>query len=140
MRRFAAGERVFEETSRAEKSKISENFLFRALSRSLVPLFALVFAAAFLIPAASRAQTTTETHRHHHARHTSKKKVPSNDHAAHRVGGVPTHTAARRRTVAATRRRHYRRPHHLTARERARSLRLRRAFVASSELRPMAQQ
>jgi len=138
VRRFAAGRRVSEEMSRAEKSRIGDGFPFRALSRSLVALFALFFfAPAFLIPAASRAQTTTETH--HHPRHTSKKKLPSNDHASHRVGAPPTHAAAHRRAVASARRRHHR-PHRLTARELARSRRLHRAFVASSELRPMAQQ
>lgn len=78
---------------------------------------------------------TTEHHTtatHHH--------LPSNAHASHRVGQV----AARRRTTAHERaaathhRRYRRRP--LTAREIARSRRIRRAFVASSQLRPMAQQ
>ncbi len=108
----------------------------RFIPRGLSVVFALIMAAALLIPAPSHAQTTTETHHKHHV---SKKKVPSNDHASHRVGGHPTRTSARTRTVASARR-HHRRPHHLTVRELARSRRLHRAFVASSELRPMAQQ
>ncbi|MGA8528280.1 MAG: transglycosylase SLT domain-containing protein [Acidobacteriaceae bacterium] len=70
---------------------------------------------------------------HHHAKG-KHHAIPSNAHASHRVSGVTTHH--RSRTVAHRRRRR----HVLTAREIARSRRYRRAFVASSELRPMAQQ
>ncbi|MGA7521693.1 MAG: transglycosylase SLT domain-containing protein [Acidobacteriaceae bacterium] len=77
------------------------------------------------------AKTThhAATKRHHH--------VPSNAHASHRVSSTATRRHARARTVAHHR---YRRHHRLTAREIARSRRYRRAFVASSQLRPMAQQ
>lgn len=75
-------------------------------------------AALLLLPAGLRAVTTHHTHTIHHRRA---------HHVVHRL-------VTRRRRVA----HHYR--HHLTASELARSRRLHTAFVASAELRPMAQQ
>jgi len=100
----------------------------------------LAFCVLFLSPMPSLAkvhsqdETPSKTTHHHHA---TKKHhtVPSNAHASHRAASVTTHRRTHTRTVA-----HHRRRHRLTAREIARSRRYRRAFVASSELRPMAQQ
>ncbi|HEX4006063.1 MAG TPA: transglycosylase SLT domain-containing protein [Acidobacteriaceae bacterium] len=65
------------------------------------------------------------------------RKLPSNAH-------VTSHSAAARLTRSTTHTRavahHHRRRRQLTAKEVARSHRLRNAFVASSQLRPMAQQ
>ncbi|HZZ38182.1 MAG TPA: transglycosylase SLT domain-containing protein [Acidobacteriaceae bacterium] len=102
---------------------------------------ALSCAAAILlllpVPVMARVhgqeQTPPKTTHHTKAKH---HPVPSNAHASRRASSVTTHHSARTRTVAHNRRRH----HRLTAREIARSRRYRRAFVASSELRPMAQQ
>src|SRR5579875_1185254 len=83
---------------------------------------AVVLAALCLLPAALCGQT--EHSRHHHPVR----------HAAH-----PVRHAVHRRVT----RRRYRRPvhpHRLTASELARSRRLHTAFVASAQLRPMAQQ
>ncbi len=75
---------------------------------------------------------------HPAATHPAKKHqptTPSNAHASHSAGARISHTT---HASAATHRR--RRRHVLTARERARSRRYQHAFVASSQLRPMAQQ
>ncbi|HEY1808903.1 MAG TPA: transglycosylase SLT domain-containing protein [Acidobacteriaceae bacterium] len=79
---------------------------------------------------------TDSTHKPAH--HTTAKHhhVPSNAHTSHRASSTSTRHGGHRRGVA---HRHHRR-HRLTAREISRSRRYRRAFVASSELRPMAQQ
>jgi soluble lytic murein transglycosylase len=81
-------------------------------------------------------QTATPAHQHHVTTHhtTAHHTTPSNAHASHRASARTAHTA-RARAVSRHRRR---RP--LTARELARSRRLQHAFVASSQLRPMAQQ
>ncbi len=83
-------------------------------------------------PAASAAQKTathgTAIHHTTAAHHTT----PSNAHASHSA------SARTARTRAVAHRHHRRRP--LTAHELARSRRLQHAFVASSQLRPMAQQ
>ncbi|HEV2277277.1 MAG TPA: hypothetical protein VGS02_03805, partial [Acidobacteriaceae bacterium] len=72
----------------------------------------------------------------------SPKKHPSNAHASTSASALhgqhATHSRTARAKTTAAHRRHRRRP--LTAREIARSHRIRRAFVASSQLRPMAQQ
>ncbi len=70
---------------------------------------------------------------HHSTKHHAT--TPSNAHASHSAGARTSHTTHAR---AATHRR--KRRHVLTARELARSRRYQHAFVASSQLRPMAQQ
>ncbi|MGA8160592.1 MAG: transglycosylase SLT domain-containing protein [Acidobacteriaceae bacterium] len=96
----------------------------------------VTLAALLLLPAAGFAEVhggqENPPKTTHHVR-TKHRHLPSNAHASNRVSSVSTHHHAR--TVA-----HHRRRHRLTAREIARSRRYRRAFVASSELRPMAQQ
>lgn len=100
----------------------------------------LIGIALLLSPTSTLAevhgQETQHKTVHHHA--TAKHRhEPSNAHTTHKASGRTTHSRVHHRTVAHHRRRHHRR---LTAREVARSRRYRRAFVASSELRPMAQQ
>jgi len=68
---------------------------------------------------------------------TSRSKTVSEHHTQHHL--TPSQRRLEERRIAERRRRHRRR-HHLTAREIARSRKLQRAFVASSQLRPMAQQ
>ncbi|HET7347264.1 MAG TPA: transglycosylase SLT domain-containing protein [Acidobacteriaceae bacterium] len=103
----------------------------------------MLLIAAFAAPAFARishpesAQTTQSS-----KKKLSSKKHPSNAHATSTSaselhGKHTTHTAAHRKAASARRRHHRRR---LTAKEIARSHRIRRAFVASSQLRPMAQQ
>ncbi len=119
----------------------------RGIKRLFVLITFLIGAAFLLVSARSQsgsqtapaqtppAQQPTATHptaTHPAATHHA---TPSNAHTSHRASATPAHTA-RTRTVAHHRRR--RRP--LTARQLARSRRLQHAFVASSQLRPMAQQ
>jgi len=105
-----------------------------------ISVVTLVAVALALLPISGWARVHGQdetppktTHHHTVAKH---HHVPSNAHASHRASSVSTRHRARTRTVSHRRRR----PHHLTARQIARSRRYRRAFVASSELRPMAQQ
>jgi soluble lytic murein transglycosylase len=103
-----------------------------------------ILSAAFLM-GMSRPQTDSATTKNTAKTHTASRKkqhhpLPSNAHTSHRAGETAKttahrKTAARTRTVA-----HHRRRRRLTAREMARSRRLQHAFVASSQLRPMAQQ
>ncbi len=103
----------------------------------------LLLAAAVSCVSARAAQSDSSTaSRKHHAAKAEKKqsakrlrKLPSNAHVTSRSAAVRTTGQTR---AVAHRRHHRRRP--LTAREIARSHRLRSAFVASSQLRPMAQQ
>ena len=103
----------------------------------------LLVAAALLVVASARASQSdadTSHHKHHTASAEKKKsehhrRLPSNAHVTSRSASAKT--TAHTRTVAHHR---HRRRHPLTAREIARSHRLRSAFVASSQLRPMAQQ
>ena len=127
--------------------------------KQLIPGIGFLVAATFSLvaaqpqsdssttPPAQHTTTQSAAHRptHHAAPHAASRTAsthtgarptttPSNAHASHRVSDVGHTTHAR--TVA--HRRHRRRK--LTAREIARSRRFQRAFVASSQLRPMAQQ
>jgi soluble lytic murein transglycosylase len=106
----------------------------------LISIVCLLVFAVLLLPVPGFAevhgqQETTHKSTHHHAA-AKHRHVPSNAHTSHRASSTTTHRRAHGRTVAHRRHRH----HRLTAREIARSRRYRRAFVASSELRPMAQQ
>lgn len=85
----------------------------------------------------SEATRTAKPTAHGTASAAKHHKLPSNAHASPRAGETASHRTAttRTRTVA-----HHRRRRPLTTRELARSRRLQRAFVASSQLRPMAQQ
>jgi peptidoglycan lytic transglycosylase len=109
-------------------------------------LIAILFTSATVWAlSAGHAQTTQTTPpaKHHTTTHhakthpakTHRPTTPSNAHASHRASARISHTT-HTRTVAHRRRRR----HVLTARERARSRRYQHAFVASSQLRPMAQQ
>lgn len=111
-----------------------------------------VMAAAVLsllvvaLPADSaQTDSASATHARHHASGTTAKKKATSHTTAHHPASAAhhaatgAHTRAGVRSTAASRRRHHRR-RPLTARELARSHRLQRAFVASSQLRPMAQQ
>jgi soluble lytic murein transglycosylase len=81
-------------------------------------------------PAATRSAAAA-----HHA------ASASNAHASHRVSAIDAHRSSSAAHTAHTRAvAHRRRRRPLTAHELARSRRLQRAFVASSQLRPMAQQ
>ncbi|MGC2160514.1 MAG: transglycosylase SLT domain-containing protein [Silvibacterium sp.] len=120
-------------------------------------------AAIALLPSANlhpagvlAAQTETTHHKTAHkparkAGHkTSGKSKPKSKTRPRATSGTRSRTTRGRLTgrhvSSATRRRialrsrHHRRRHHLTAREIARSRKLQRAFIASSQLRPMAQQ
>lgn len=112
-----------------------------------VPAFFLLLAATV---AAARPQSDTTTPQkkpthhttaHHPAAHhaaATHRHIPSNAHTSHRAGEAAHHRTTAHTRAVAHRRRRYR--HRLTARQLARSRRLRRAFVASSQLLPMAQQ
>ncbi|HEX3661135.1 MAG TPA: transglycosylase SLT domain-containing protein [Acidobacteriaceae bacterium] len=112
----------------------------RRSARRLSCLLCLVAFALLLVPRPGFAEvhgqdaTTPKTTHRHTAKH---RHVPSNAHASHRASSVSSRRRAYRRTAVHHR---TRRHHQLTARELARSRRYRRAFVASSELRPMGQQ
>ena len=102
--------------------------------RSFLAFSLLLGACCALAPAQSDTTPPPTHHRtttHHSTTHST---TPSNAHASHRTSAGTTHTA-HTRTVA-----HHRRRRPLTAHELARSRRLQHAFVASSQLRPMAQQ
>jgi soluble lytic murein transglycosylase len=92
------------------------------------------------------AQTTTTSRKttHKTASKTTRKSAHKTaaTHPAHRKS-TASHTATRRTATSRSRRlktRHHHRRRPLTAREKARSRKLQKAFVASSQLRPMAQQ
>jgi soluble lytic murein transglycosylase len=113
---------------------------FREAKRSFVaiPLFFVAAWTFSVAPAQTSPTPTTPSPRHHTATHhtaTHHHTTPSNAHASHRVSDVVPHTTHTRAVVHRRRRRHV-----LTARQLARSRRLQHAFVASSQLRPMAQQ
>jgi soluble lytic murein transglycosylase len=109
------------------------SFSVRELTKKLIAVSVLLAVGAVLGAAPAMAQT-----RHKHKTTASKSRThhPSNAHASTHASSRTGH--AHRRAVAHHRRRHRR--HRLTAREIARSHRLHRAFVASTQLRPMAQQ
>jgi outer membrane protein assembly factor BamD (BamD/ComL family) len=110
------------------------------ISKRVFLIVGLSFAVC-LAPAWARlhsGQDSTPASQHHPAtphKTTRHAATPSNAHASHRASAKTIRTSHRR---TATHRKH--RPHVLTARERARSRRYQHAFVASSQLRPMAQQ
>jgi soluble lytic murein transglycosylase len=113
--------------------------LRQPLMLAMIPAFVLVLA--WPAPVAARAtQTSTATPSAQSAPVPAKKKrrekhLPSNAHATSQSAAAHTTHAAHTRTVT-----HHHHRHPLTAREIARTHRLRSAFVASSQLRPMAQQ
>jgi soluble lytic murein transglycosylase len=110
--------------------------VFRTLLDSKRPFLAmtLLFASTWtLAPARAQSNPTATPPKHHAAAKHHHATTPSNAHASHSASAHLTHTRAR-----AVPHHHRRRP--LTAREQARSRRLQHAFVASSQLRPMAQQ
>jgi soluble lytic murein transglycosylase len=88
-------------------------------------------------PHKTRSSAKTTKHATHSAT-SHRHSVPSNAHVSHRAGETAAHHGTTRRTRAAVHHRRTRR--RLTARELARSRRLQHAFVASSQLRLMAQQ
>jgi len=105
------------------------------MKRFFVATVLLVGVTLLLV--STRAQTTTTTSPPappHHATPSTRTHhtTPGNAHTSHRASA---HTS---RTRTAAHRRYRRR--RLTAHELARSRRLQHAFVASSQLRPMAQQ
>jgi soluble lytic murein transglycosylase len=98
----------------------------------------LVGAACLLASARSQSGSSATPPPHHHTTQkttTHHPTTPSNAHASHRASATTSHRTTHARAVA-----HHRRRRPLTARELARSRRLQHAFVASSQLRPMAQQ
>jgi soluble lytic murein transglycosylase len=106
-----------------------------------LPEVTILLAATAFLFVSVHAQTTPPATPPPHQRSTTHgtaahHTTPSNAHASHRASAITTHRTAHTRTAVHHRRR--RRP--LTARELARSRRLQHAFVASSQLRPMAQQ
>jgi soluble lytic murein transglycosylase len=100
-------------------------------TKNLFLLVALSFGAIWNLASAGAQSDSAPTPPPKH--HTTTHHTPSNAHASHSASARLSHT--RTRAVA---HHHHRRP--LTAREQARSRRLQHAFVASSQLRPMAQQ
>lgn len=110
----------------------------RTIQQLLAATALLACAAAFASPRPQSTQTPTPAPATHHTtKHhatTHHATTPSNAHASHRAAASTAHTA-HTRAVA-----HRRRRRPLTARELARSRRYQHAFVASSQLRPMAQQ
>lgn len=108
----------------------------------------VAFAGSFLPVGLAQTASTQRTAKHKTTHKAAAK--PASAHQKSATGSVSAHsktthskTAARRVSTSRTRRlksrRHHRR-HRLTAREIARSRKLQKAFVASSQLRPMAQQ
>jgi soluble lytic murein transglycosylase len=98
----------------------------------------LVGAACLLASARAQSGSSATPPPQHHTTHkttTHHTTTPSNAHASHRASATTAHRTTHTRAVA-----HHRRRRPLTARELARSRRLQHAFVASSQLRPMAQQ
>ncbi len=111
--------------------------------KRLFSMTALLAGAIFAVATArSQSDQTAAPAPQHHTTHpatsshhtTTHHATPSNAHASHRAS-ANTGRSAHTRTVA-----HRRRRRPLTAHELARSRRLQHAFVASSQLRPMAQQ
>ncbi|MBT9332682.1 transglycosylase SLT domain-containing protein [Paracidobacterium acidisoli] len=116
-------------------------------------VFASMLAALLLLPASAFGQPQTassSTRKHtaaHHAhtaaaRHAASSKTASAKSASARKSKTASaHRGTAHRAEVSTRTRRSRaRRHHLTAKELAKSHRLQSAFVASSQLRPMAQQ
>ena len=106
-----------------------------------LPAVTIFLAGAALLLASAHAQTTPPATPPPHQPSTTHSTAahhttPSNAHASHRASAITTHRTAHTRTIV----HHRRRRRALTARELARSRRLQHAFVASSQLRPMAQQ
>jgi soluble lytic murein transglycosylase len=92
--------------------------------------------SSFLFAQTQQTQTTEKKKSTKHSATTSAAAKKTTGHtAAHKTAATRSHSAAIRK--AATRK-HPRRP--LTARQIAKSRKLQQAFVASSQLRPMAQQ
>ena len=142
--------------------RIPSRAQFLRFSRAIACAFAtlvLLPPAGILPPGVLAAQTETTQTRTTHPETTHKpahettgssthKKPPAKSQPAHsekskRTGAHPTahHVSAKSSSRYKTHRYHHRhRPHHLTARQIARSRKLQQAFVASSQLRPMAQQ
>jgi soluble lytic murein transglycosylase len=111
---------------------------FRVPSPTRPLIFAVLFTLGSTVAFASVQAGSTSSSQEHHktAHHTAThQSTPSNAHASPHASARTTRTS-HTRTVATR----HRRRHVLTARERARSRRYQHAFVASSQLRPMAQQ
>jgi soluble lytic murein transglycosylase len=155
VRWYGAGSRVntqmHEVGNRQGQSEASRRRFFCARGMGM-PVLGFALTLLLLYPAYGQTATASQAHSEHHP----TKKKPEHKAAAPRTAqphtakprsaAASTHRATRHRTrstrQAASRRRPVRRYHHrrLTARELARSRRIRRAFVASAQLQPMAQQ
>jgi soluble lytic murein transglycosylase len=109
-----------------------------AMKRLFLTMTLLIGATIVLTPASARAQTdsaATTPPQHHTTTHpAATHHTATHATPAHHATSTTAHTAHTR----AVTHHHRRRP--LTAHELARSRRLQHAFVASSQLRPMAQQ
>lgn len=126
---------------------------FRTFSwpRRLAPAAFMVLGLVMILPAHSQSASPAAQAQiqHHSTKKTAERtasarkpvKTRGAAHAGHPSTRPVTHSTRSRRELA-SRRRSARRYHHrrLTARELARSRRIRRAFIASSQLEPMAQQ
>lgn len=117
-------------------SRVSGRFVMAAMLLAAVVVVCEA-APAFARISHSDAQTASSS-ASAKKKKLSLKKHPSNAHAS-TSASAPSHARTTHTKASAARRRHHRR-RALTAREIARSHRIRRVFVASSELRPMAQQ
>jgi len=105
--------------------------------RRFFPVVTLMVGAMFACACALAQTDTTSSAKPQTATPSTAKHrpaTPSNAHASHSAAARITQTT-HKRPVA-----HHRRRRALTAHELARSRRLQHAFVASSQLRPMAQQ
>jgi soluble lytic murein transglycosylase len=118
----------------------------KSAGSAVVPLLlasSLVVSSSALMGQASTGQTSS-THKKKTATHaaSTKKtgKTAAHTGATHKASSGHATSSTRSRTAAVRKagRRHPRRP--LTARQIAKSRKLQQAFVASSQLRPMAQQ
>jgi len=109
-----------------------------SIGLAVMAAFMLALALPASAPARARQSSTTTAPAKSKSSQAKKKKLrhlPSNAHATSQSAAArTTHPVAHKRKVAHRRRRP------LTAHEIARAHRLRSAFVASSQLRPMAQQ
>jgi soluble lytic murein transglycosylase len=136
------GKRIFQRFTRQTEGREARNL---CLSRRFAPPASLVAVLLILACAGFAAAAAHATSAHGAQSDTTaaaKKKakklrrLPSNAHTTSQSAAARlTHPTAHTRTVA-----HHHRRRPLSAHEIARTHRLRSAFVASSQLRPMAQQ
>jgi soluble lytic murein transglycosylase len=91
----------------------------------------------FFLPGIVVAQTSSKTHKKKTTHHAAQSKAKS---TGTRKQATAKSTHSRSRTTTSTRSRRSRRHKPLSARALARSHKLQQAFVASSQLRPMAQE